>query len=132
MKMQFHRRSSRLLPFESYLCHHHSYGLCFSDILTSMTVSIERHAGGPSHRNASGRRRLYILVILGQHVIICILDALDECRDSELRTLLRKICDFYETCPKGIALKFLATSRPLQHIENHFSDLSQKIPEIRQ
>lgn len=63
--------------------------------------------------------------------IICILDALDECGDSQLRSLLRKICAFCETCSKDIALKFLVTSRPLQHIEYQFSDLSQKIPEIR-
>ncbi|KFY18040.1 hypothetical protein V492_00187 [Pseudogymnoascus sp. VKM F-4246] len=66
--------------------------------------------------------------------IICILDALDECRVSELEQLLQKLCSFYDEpsrFPRNMALKFLVTSRPLQHIETEFSDLSRKIPAIR-
>lgn len=65
--------------------------------------------------------------------IVCILDALDECRNSELKTLLRKLCSFYDgsRISSNTALKFLVTSRPLQHIENEFRDLSRKIPAIR-
>ncbi|KFY69329.1 hypothetical protein V496_00331 [Pseudogymnoascus sp. VKM F-4515 (FW-2607)] len=66
--------------------------------------------------------------------IICILDALDECRHSELKLLLQKLCSFYDErsrMPTNTTLKFLVTSRPLQHIENEFSDLSRKIPAIR-
>lgn len=66
--------------------------------------------------------------------IICILDALDECRQSDLKVLLRKLCSFYDKQPppsNKMALKFLVTSRPLQHIEDEFNDLSQKIPTIR-
>ncbi|KFX87806.1 hypothetical protein V490_08006 [Pseudogymnoascus sp. VKM F-3557] len=66
--------------------------------------------------------------------IVCILDALDECRHSELKPLLRKLCSFYDARSRSssnIDLKFLLTSRPLQHIEDEFSDLSQKIPAIR-
>ncbi|OBT58021.1 hypothetical protein VE04_02531 [Pseudogymnoascus sp. 24MN13] len=65
--------------------------------------------------------------------IVCILDALDECRNSELKPLLRKLCSFYDgsRISSNTALKFLVTSRPLQHIENEFSDLSRKIPAIR-
>lgn len=66
--------------------------------------------------------------------IVCILDALDECRQSELEPLLQKMCSFYDDrshTPNSMVLKFLVTSRPLQHIENEFSDLSRKIPAIR-
>ena len=68
--------------------------------------------------------------------IVCILDALDECRESELTYLLRKICAFYENCARSsnsnsTALKFLVTSRPLNHIENVFSDICQNLPTIR-
>jgi hypothetical protein len=66
--------------------------------------------------------------------IICILDALDECRQSELKYLLQKLCAFYEGRPRvsdKTALKFLVTSRPLQHIADEFNDLTQKLPTIR-
>lgn len=66
--------------------------------------------------------------------IVCILDALDECRLSELKLLLRKLCSFYDERSRtstDVALKFLVTSRLLQHIEDEFRDLSQKIPAIR-
>ncbi|CZR63528.1 uncharacterized protein PAC_13425 [Phialocephala subalpina] len=65
--------------------------------------------------------------------IICVLDALDECRQSELEYLLRKVCAFYEghRIPDKTALKFLVTSRPLQRIVDQFSDLAQGLPTIR-
>lgn len=66
--------------------------------------------------------------------IICILDALDEYRQSELKYLLQKVCAFYEGRPRvseKTALKFLVTSRPLQHIADEFNDLIQQLPTIR-
>ncbi|CZR60693.1 uncharacterized protein PAC_10589 [Phialocephala subalpina] len=66
--------------------------------------------------------------------IICILDALDECKQSELKYLLRKVCAFYEGHPRvsdNTTLKFLVTSRPLQHIADEFNDITQKLPTIR-
>jgi len=66
--------------------------------------------------------------------IICILDALDGCRQSELKYLVQKICAFYDGYPRKsdkMALKFLVTSRPLQYIADEFGDLIQKLPSIR-
>ncbi|RDL30807.1 uncharacterized protein BP5553_10152 [Venustampulla echinocandica] len=66
--------------------------------------------------------------------IVCILDALDECRDSELKILLQKLCLFYQDPlhPSSTTnLKFLVTSRSLLNIERKFNRLSLKIPEIR-
>ena len=66
--------------------------------------------------------------------IICILDALDECRQSELKYLLQKVCAFYDGLPRvsdKTGLKFLITSRPLQHIADEFNDIIQKLPTIR-
>lgn len=63
--------------------------------------------------------------------IICIIDALDKCRQSQLSILLPKICSFYNTHPSTTALKSLLTSRPLERIEYEFHELSQIIPEIR-
>jgi ankyrin repeat protein len=67
--------------------------------------------------------------------IICVLDALDECRRSELRILLRKLCSFYNQHPRrnsdNMSLKFLVTSRPLEYIGDEFNDLAQEMPTIR-
>jgi hypothetical protein len=63
--------------------------------------------------------------------IVCILDALDECRFSELQDLLQKVCAFYNAPSDKMNLKFLVTSRPLQHIAGEFSELLQKIPTIK-
>ncbi|KFY73630.1 hypothetical protein V499_06282 [Pseudogymnoascus sp. VKM F-103] len=66
--------------------------------------------------------------------IVCILDALDECKQLGLNPLLQKLCSFYakqSQLSNKIALKFLMTTRPLQHIEDEFNDLSQKMPKIR-
>ncbi|TVY36127.1 Vegetative incompatibility protein [Lachnellula occidentalis] len=66
--------------------------------------------------------------------VVCILDALDECRKSDLKDLLQKMCPFYDQRPgssEGFSLKFLLTSRPLEYIEDQFSDLTQGMPTIR-
>ncbi|KAF4637856.1 hypothetical protein G7Y89_g219 [Cudoniella acicularis] len=65
--------------------------------------------------------------------IVCILDALDKCKQLELETLLGKLCSFYNQDSRsssGRCLEFLATSSPLQDIEDAFNNLSQKIPSI--
>ncbi|TVY19242.1 Vegetative incompatibility protein HET-E-1 [Lachnellula arida] len=66
--------------------------------------------------------------------IICVLDALDECRKSEFRILIRNLCLFYDQCSRSsdhTSLKFLVTSRPLEYIENEFSDITHELPTIR-
>lgn len=66
--------------------------------------------------------------------IVCILDALDECMESELNSLLQMLCRFYEKSlgsSSKFCMKFLVTSRPLQNIESKFSRMSYKMPSIR-
>ncbi|PQE12519.1 Ankyrin repeat protein [Rutstroemia sp. NJR-2017a BBW] len=66
--------------------------------------------------------------------IICILDALDECRESELLYLLQQLCIFYKDRPHDsdkTALKFLVTSRPLQRIADSFNNLTKEKLTIR-
>lgn len=53
--------------------------------------------------------------------IVCVLDALDECRDMDRKILIRKIGGLYLDNEWSTArLKFLMTSRPYSDIENAF------------
>ncbi|KAJ5932852.1 hypothetical protein N7516_007341 [Penicillium verrucosum] len=64
---------------------------------------------------------------------ICILDTLDECRETDQRRLIKKLQAFHrqpsslteETC-----LKFLVTSRPYDHIQDHFRAVTDSFPHI--
>jgi ankyrin repeat protein len=67
--------------------------------------------------------------------IICVLDALDECQESDRRILVRKLSNFYKECSskrlRGKSLKFLVTSRPYDDIVSGFRDIPQYLPTIR-
>ncbi|OJI88690.1 hypothetical protein ASPTUDRAFT_61269 [Aspergillus tubingensis CBS 134.48] len=60
--------------------------------------------------------------------IICILDALDECRDRD--ELIEAVNMFYQGHYKDRKLKFLITSRPYPHIEHLFRELETELPII--
>ncbi|KAL7657602.1 hypothetical protein ACMYSQ_003772 [Aspergillus niger] len=58
--------------------------------------------------------------------VICILDALDECRDRD--ELIEAVTMFYQGLHKDRKLKFLMTSRPYPHIERLFWKLRTRLP----
>ncbi|PYH30682.1 sex-determining protein fem-1 [Aspergillus neoniger CBS 115656] len=60
--------------------------------------------------------------------IICILDALDECRDRD--EFIEAVNKFYQGLYKDRKLKFLMTSRPYPHIEHRFRELETELPII--
>jgi len=62
--------------------------------------------------------------------IVCIIDALDECHDSERSLLIEAVKDFYSLDSDKLALKFLMTSRPYHHIRNEFRELESRLPTI--
>ncbi|KJK66021.1 ANK ankyrin repeat protein [Aspergillus parasiticus SU-1] len=62
--------------------------------------------------------------------IICILDALDECQDSDRKQLISAVKEFYSGPHKSSKLKFLITSRPYDHIRRGFWELENKLPTI--
>jgi len=62
--------------------------------------------------------------------IVCILDALDECQDSERSKLIRAVTNLYVTDSEKFSLKFLLTSRPYDHIRREFRDLENRLPTI--
>ncbi|OGM47648.1 hypothetical protein ABOM_004315 [Aspergillus bombycis] len=62
--------------------------------------------------------------------IICILDALDECQDSDRNQLISAVRDFYLGPHQSSKLKFLITSRPYDHIRRGFWELESKVPTI--
>ncbi|KAJ5976903.1 hypothetical protein N7501_000245 [Penicillium viridicatum] len=67
--------------------------------------------------------------------VICILDALDECRQPDRDMLIRELERFYMNCGErrqaGSKLKFLVTSRPYGDIERRFGKLTHRYPTIR-
>lgn len=66
---------------------------------------------------------------------ICVLDALDECRDNDRKRLITMLTTFYTNCTPGASssgsLKFLVTSRAYEVIQDHFSENLQSLPSIR-
>ncbi|KAL9046508.1 MAG: hypothetical protein Q9214_000665, partial [Letrouitia sp. 1 TL-2023] len=66
---------------------------------------------------------------------ICVLDALDECRDNDRKWLITMLTKFYtsRTPDKSSSgwLKFLVTSRPYEVIQDHFSENFRSLPLIR-
>jgi len=67
--------------------------------------------------------------------IICVLDALDECKLSYREKLITRLETFYKhSVPRSdreSKLKFLVTSRPYSEIEREFSSLTRDVPTIR-
>jgi len=65
--------------------------------------------------------------------VICVLDALDECRGYDRHKLLRFLSDFYgKSSSQGSSLKFLVTSRPYDDIESGFHEwIPTNLPTIR-
>ena len=69
--------------------------------------------------------------------IVCILDALDECREADRTKVIAKLKDFYRSAPAfggratETTLKFLVTSRPYQDIHLAFDELTYDFPLIR-
>lgn len=63
--------------------------------------------------------------------VICILDALDECKEDGRKLLGEHLTDFYLKQESTSSLKFLITSRPYLDIERDFRLLEDKMPTIR-
>jgi hypothetical protein len=67
--------------------------------------------------------------------VVCVLDALDECKVADRNKLISHLEDFYRhsdnTSQRGSKLKFLVTSRPYGEIELEFSPLISSVPTIR-
>jgi formylmethanofuran dehydrogenase subunit D len=67
--------------------------------------------------------------------IICVVDALDECRKSDRDKLIACLERFYgrpsNEADRGSKLKFFVTSRPYPEIELKFSNLTRGFPTIR-
>ena len=64
---------------------------------------------------------------------ICILDALDECREVDQGRLINMLKDFYlQPCSatQDTWLKFLVTSRPYNHIQDNFRVMTNPFPYI--
>lgn len=67
--------------------------------------------------------------------VICVLDALDECRDEDRSRIITKLCDFYiglaARTSDGGQLKILVTSRAYHTIQDDFKAIPESLPSIR-
>lgn len=64
---------------------------------------------------------------------ICVFDALDECQENHQERLIEKLQSFHQhACitKHNTYLKFLVTSRPYEHIQNHFGVITNLFPQI--
>jgi ankyrin repeat protein len=62
--------------------------------------------------------------------VICVLDALDECAESDRQQLTRALDKLYRSKNHKGTLKLLATSRPYAHIQREFQLLKSALPTI--
>ncbi|THW82102.1 hypothetical protein D6D17_09502, partial [Aureobasidium pullulans] len=66
---------------------------------------------------------------------ICVLDALDECRDRDRSDLIAKLARFHKDAasqgPRQSWLKFIVTSRPYDDIQRGFDQIPPSLPAIR-
>ncbi|KAJ5814106.1 uncharacterized protein N7503_000856 [Penicillium pulvis] len=68
-----------------------------------------------------------------QYKTVCILDALDECREADQRWLIQRLKDFHNQpfiSTRPTCLKFLLTSRPYQAIQHGFQDITDSFPHL--
>jgi hypothetical protein len=67
--------------------------------------------------------------------VTCVLDALDECRNTERRDFIHEVNEFYThasgSTRRKSHLKFLLTSRPYADTERAFRGISNHLPTIR-
>ncbi|KAJ6118823.1 hypothetical protein N7471_013443 [Penicillium samsonianum] len=105
-----------------------------SDLLTHAIPTWEKN-GGALRQEVDELWRILMAATSADisRKTICIFDALDECRETDQRRLIEKLQAFHrqpsssteETC-----LKFLVTSRPYDHIQDHFRAITDSFPHI--
>ncbi|KAF7516675.1 hypothetical protein PCG10_002003 [Penicillium crustosum] len=101
---------------------HDPTGTLIQDAVTS-----HKNHGGNLARNFSELWRLFIQCVgspeLGE--VVCVLDALDECKSDSMRQFLGNLKEFYSN-PQPLSatskLKLLFTSRPYDNLEVSFHD----------
>ncbi|KAG9990133.1 purine and uridine phosphorylase, partial [Aureobasidium melanogenum] len=70
------------------------------------------------------------------HNTICVLDALDECKDGDRSNLIAKLAQFHKNVaafqdPRRSWLKFIVTSRPYDDIQRGFQHIPPSLPAVR-
>ncbi|KAI9678400.1 MAG: hypothetical protein M1822_008046 [Bathelium mastoideum] len=62
--------------------------------------------------------------------IICVLDALDECKEDSRVQLIQAVCELYAVDSPKSNLRFLLTSRPYGNIQEEFLEIEDRWPSI--
>ncbi|KAJ5787128.1 hypothetical protein N7457_002118 [Penicillium paradoxum] len=79
--------------------------------------------------------RIFLAAIAADvpHKTICVFDALDECREVDQERLIEKLRSFHHklcSSTEDTTLKFLVTSRPYEHIQEHFQEITDSFPQL--
>jgi len=110
---------------------------CTRKELMKHAISIREQHGEMLKSQAEALWQLFIAAATDPSTgdVICILDALDECRYSDQARLIERLVAFYDRrevqTKAGSKLKFLVTSRPCRDIEKQFHDLTERVPIVR-
>lgn len=107
--------------------------------LISHAMDLFQRTGDRIQCETSELWRLLLLVASKSQAlqIVCVLDALDECRSQDQEILIQNLCHAFEndkssgTSEGKARLKFFVTSRPYLDIQALFSSLTAKWPQIR-
>ncbi|OQE32554.1 hypothetical protein PENFLA_c001G04688 [Penicillium flavigenum] len=89
--------------------------------------------GGMLRQEVDELWRILIAATSASCKTICIFDALDECRETDQRRLIEKLQAFHRqpsSSTEETWLKFLVTSRPYDHIHDHFRAITDSFPHI--
>ncbi|KAJ5706518.1 hypothetical protein N7536_002207 [Penicillium majusculum] len=105
-----------------------------SDLLTHAIPTWERN-GGALRQEVDELWRILIAATSADISCktICIFDALDECRETDQRRLIEKLQAFHRqpsSSTEQTCVKFLVTSRPYDHIQDHFRAITDSFPHI--
>jgi hypothetical protein len=103
------------------------------DLIQKHVASAVKHCGKALRKDDEALWRTFILAATDPSAgdVICILDALDECKESDRNKLINHLDHFYTRSVKKSKLRFLVTSRPYHDIENGFFNLTRIVPTIR-
>ncbi|KAH7397431.1 hypothetical protein BKA66DRAFT_454343 [Pyrenochaeta sp. MPI-SDFR-AT-0127] len=103
------------------------------DLVNSLLLQRSEYEAGAIFESFDRLWNIFIDIAQNKRAgeIICVIDALDECRQDGFLQLSAKISSLFLDPPNDRArLKFLLTSRPYEHIRWEFQELEDLIPTI--
>lgn len=100
-------------------------------LLTEPIIEKFENAGNPLTESFASLFQILLTATSGSEVpICCLIDALDECQESDRRDFITGLNKFYLSREERQSLKFIVTSRPELKIQRGFQRLENVWPQI--